>query len=191
MSESSVQDVKFQDELTEALFHKFVAPRLREHEKAKFVARWKPARAQVITLIAGTICGYGALDFYNTYYVFDTVQAACSNDHMSDCAKFYRASSWLFPVSGLISAITALLGISMLFGWHRQVYAITNQRALTCRIGFPRGFDSFELDGLTFNRSWAGLTVKRGGLQLLYYLDSRTVERAEACLTDARRQLHP
>jgi hypothetical protein len=186
-----MQDVKSQDELTAALFQKFIAPRLRENERASFVAGWKSAKVQLNIALAGIVSGYGALHFYNSYYVFDSVQAACKNDPMLDCAKFYGASAWIVPIFGLSAVIAFSLGIAILLGWRRDIYAITNQRVLTCRIGFLGGFDAFELSSVTSCRSRAGLTINRGGLKMFFYLDPPLAWKAEACLNDSIRLLHP
>ena len=155
---------------------------LRPEEKVLFSVDWNRAVAMKNYTIAVFFFGFVAFDFYRDYSAFNSLEAACGDLAYYKCGKFYSVAWWLVPLSAAMTALGLYIFLASTFGLHRQVYAISDQRALQVRLGFPRGFDAFELAGTTFQQISGGLEIRKGRLKMIWQLDRNAAQKASNCL---------
>ena len=191
MSEPASPNFEIQDELTRVQYRKFILPRLRHAEVAIFVGRWTPVKGIILGGILVLIFATLTLGYYRSFYTFGSTHAACGDSIVRSCRALYFASLLIVPLGAISIAIFILWIIGIVLGWTRQVYAITNQRAISCRMGFPWGFVAFELKALTSRIGWLGLHIENGKLKTCFLLDAARAEAAQACLNDAIQRLRP
>jgi hypothetical protein len=173
------------DHPTSAQYERYIAPRLRSGETVLFCARWSGARFLFLAILGLLFFGLGTLYLYVGYYTFDSVDAACSDSLSHDCRETYAEVRWVVPIGAALTAFVSFTVIATVLGWHKQLYTVTNQRAITCRIGFPRGFDVFELRHLTYRKGLFSLKIRNGWRRSFFFLDRPARDAAEACLAAA------
>jgi hypothetical protein len=173
------------DHPTNALYQRYIAPQLRAGETVLFCARWGAIMFVPIAIFLVLVVGVPTLDSYYDYYIYATLDEACGDAPWGECGKFYEGATLFVPVGGALAILALLMLIVVVLGLHKQLYVITNERVISCRIGFPRGFDAFELKGLTYRRGWFALNIRKGGLELPFFLDRPARDAAEVCLAAA------
>lgn len=191
VSESSYLNFTTQDELTRVQYQKFILPRLRTGEVAIFVTRWTPLKG--IATGAYLVLIFASLTFayYRSFFTFGSVHASCGDSIVRGCRALYFASLLIVPLGAVSIAVCIQWIVGVFLGWTRQVYAITNQRIISCRMGFPWGFVAFELKALSCRTGWLGLYIDNGKLKTCFLLDAARAEAALACLNDAIQRLRP
>jgi hypothetical protein len=177
------------DQPTNALYQKYIVPQLRPGETVLFCAQWQAAKYVLVAIIAVLLAGLAILDTYYDYYIYETVQEACGNASWSGCGKFYEGSAWVVLVGGAATLFGLVIIVAVVLGWHKELHAITNERVITCRIGFLRGFDTIELGHLTYRNGWFVLNIKHRGLEMSFFLDRSARDSAVACLAAAKEGL--
>lgn len=157
---------------------------LRPEETILMALRANFWRAIWPLLLGAAFFGYGAYEFFSSYYVHDTIEAACGASPKPGCAKYYNIAWWFAPTSLVLAAISAIGAIGHVFGAYRPIYVITDQRLLVRVRLFRSKIDAVELKGAWISRDWTGLIVRNAWRRVDLGLAPPIADRAYRCLTD-------